>query len=60
MKTILCICVDFVFPPIPVRSFDWAAWIDGTEERGCYGRGATREAAVADLYEQLEEEELYQ
>jgi hypothetical protein len=56
----LCICVEFAFPPIPVRSFDWAAWIDGTEERGPIGRGATREAAVDDLLEQLEEEELTQ
>jgi hypothetical protein len=50
----ICIVVEYVYPPIPVRSFDWAAYEDGQEE-GPYGRGATREAAVADLYEQIEE-----
>lgn len=58
MRGFVCICVDFVYPPIPIRSFDWAAWEDGREEFGPYGRGSTREAAVADLLEQLEEEEL--
>jgi hypothetical protein len=58
MKGIYCICVDFVYPPIPIRAFDWAAWQDGHEEFGPCGTGATREAAVADLFEQLEEKEL--
>jgi len=35
-------------PPIPVRSFDWRAWVDGDEERGC-GWGATEVEALADL-----------
>jgi len=35
-------------PPIPLRSFDWRAWVDGEEERGC-GFGATEVEALADL-----------
>jgi hypothetical protein len=38
-----------VFPPIPVRDFDWAAWHDGDEEEGHVGYGATPEEAIADL-----------
>lgn len=45
-----CIC-----PPIPVRNFDWLAFIDGHEEDGPFGRGATEEAAIEDLIEQVAE-----
>ena len=37
-----------VFPPIPIRMFDWAAWFDGCEE-GPTGTGRTEDDAVADL-----------
>ena len=56
MRQPLCLVVEFEHPPIPIRSFDWAAWEDGREESGPYGRGATRDAAIADLFEQIEEE----
>lgn len=49
----LCLIVDCIYPPIPIRQFDWAAYVDGHED-GVVGYGPTREAAVADLYEQLE------
>lgn len=39
---------SFVHPPIPDRSYDWAAWIDG-EEEGATGRGRTESDAVAEL-----------
>lgn len=46
----------FVYPPIPVRAYDWMAWV-GDYEPGCVvGCGATEEAAVADLREQVEDE----
>lgn len=60
--------VSFVYPPIPIRSFDWCAidantydgdW-DGEAE--CYvsksaqGEGATKMEAINDLIDQLEEE----
>lgn len=38
-----------IFPPIPIRSFDWCAWRDGEEERGVYGYGYTENGAVMDL-----------
>lgn len=46
---------DFVYPPIPSRNFDWAAWLDGHEE-GPVGYGRTEAEAVRNLREQMEEE----
>jgi hypothetical protein len=43
---------NFDYPPIPIRSMDWSAWLDGREEWHI-GRGATESAAIADLREQL-------
>jgi len=46
---------DFVYPPIPLRQFDWCAVDDDTYEPGCpIGWGATESDAVADLLEQIE------
>lgn len=44
---------EHVYPPIPVRSFDWTAWFDGMDEetRG-QGWGNTEAEAIADLKEQ--------
>jgi hypothetical protein len=39
------------FPPIPVRQFDWCAYIDGDEEAGRYGHGPTEAEAIADFIE---------
>ncbi|NDC23218.1 MAG: hypothetical protein EBZ49_03680 [Proteobacteria bacterium] len=41
---------DFLFPPSPIRKYDWIAWEDGQEE-GIVGEGATEEAAIADFKE---------
>ena len=49
------IVTTFVHPPIPIRSHDWCACIDGTEEDGPYGWGATEAEAIADLQEQLDD-----
>ena len=47
-----------VYPPIPDRSFDWAAWVEGSdEETRIRGTGATEAEAIADLREQLAEDE---
>ena len=43
-----------ICPPIPIRAFDWIAWIDGLEESGPYGAGETEEAAKTDLQFQIE------
>ncbi len=45
---------EFVYPPIPIRSFDWAAWIDGHEE-SMSGHGESEQAAIDDLMRQLSE-----
>lgn len=39
-------------PPIPVRGYDWHAYIDGQEE-SCTGYGATELEAVIELAERL-------
>jgi hypothetical protein len=60
---------NFVYPPIPSRNFDWSciddntydASYEGEDENGHHwrsspsGHGATEQAAIADLLEQLEE-----
>jgi hypothetical protein len=51
------ICTEYVNPPAPLRSFDWAAWVDGREESGPIGWGATEQRAVEDLMEQLEKDD---
>lgn len=43
---------EFVYPPIPLRQFDWCAYFDGEEEGGPYGWGHTKEEAIADLMEE--------
>lgn len=43
------IITEYVNPPIPVRHFDWSAHLEG------YEPGATREEAISDLQDQLEE-----
>ncbi len=55
------------YPPIPIRSMDWSAVDDDTYDVDCdqdgyfstspVGHGPTEEAAIADLLEQLEDEE---
>jgi hypothetical protein len=40
---------EFVYPPIPMRQFDWRAVFDGYEPGDVMGYGKTREEAIADL-----------
>ncbi len=45
---------EHVYPPIPVRQWDWSAVDDNTYEPGCpIGWGRTEQAAIDDLIEQL-------
>lgn len=46
--TIKTVCF---YPPIPIRDMDWAAFIEGHEEDGGYGWGATEAEAIADFLE---------
>ena len=45
-----------VFPPIPVRSFDWSAVDDNSYDgEGCpIGYGPTEQAAISELMQMLE------
>jgi hypothetical protein len=43
---------EHVYPPIPLRSFDYSAAFDGYEPGDPIGWGATEEAAIADLKSQ--------
>ncbi len=51
------ILTQHVFPPIPIRLFDWSAVKDG--DCGCpechapIGRGRTRLEAILDLWDQV-------
>jgi hypothetical protein len=40
---------SFVNPPLPIRHFDWVAWIDGDEETGLAGNGKTEQEAIDEL-----------
>jgi hypothetical protein len=47
----------YVHPPIPIRTSDWCACVEGDEEDGPYGWGATEGEAIEDLKEKLAEME---
>jgi hypothetical protein len=51
------IITSHVYPPIPIRAYDWCAHADGHEECGPVGWGETEAAALADLAQQSEREE---
>ncbi len=54
------IVTHYVYPPIPVRDFDWSAVLegyDGADGGDPQGTGPTEQAAIADLVEQLEDME---
>ena len=46
---------EFVYPPIPIRQFDWSAVDDDTYDGpgSAIGTGPTERAAIEDLMEQL-------
>jgi hypothetical protein len=46
---------EFIYPPIPVRSFDWCATEEDYEPGRPMGFGEREEEAIADLIEQLED-----
>ena len=40
------IITSHVYPPIPIRNFDWCAYVDGDEESERYGYGETEQEAI--------------
>ena len=51
------IVTSYVYPPIPIRHFDWVAYFEGEEEAQNYGNGETESEAINNLLEQQEDEE---
>jgi hypothetical protein len=39
----------YIYPPIPIRCFDWCAWIDGATKRRVHTVTARPRQALADL-----------
>lgn len=47
-----------IYPPIPIRDYDWCAWFgDEGEEAGHYGYGRTEAEAKQDLLDNYGEDE---
>lgn len=53
IRTTAKILTSYVYPPIPIRSFDWSAIDDNYEPGQPIGHGPTEAAAIEDLLEQL-------
>lgn len=51
------VVVNFVYPPIPLRGFDYCATFEGYEPGEPQGFGRTREEAIGQLIEQAYPEE---
>lgn len=45
--------IEFVFPPIPTRQFDFCAYLDGDEESGPHGYGSSLYIALCSLIQEL-------
>lgn len=48
---------EHVYPPIPIRCFDWSATFDSYEPGDLIGHGPTEEEAKKDLLDQLQDEQ---
>ncbi len=48
---------EHVYPPIPIRNFDWRATLDDYEPGCPMGEGPTEESAIADLFAQIRDSE---
>ena len=51
------IITQYIKPPIPIRIYDWVAYLDGNEEDGPYGYGKTECEAIEDLKISMEDME---
>ena len=45
-----------IYPPIPIREFDWTAVTDNYDLGSPVGYGRTEQEAIADLLMQIEED----
>jgi hypothetical protein len=56
MKYTSLIKTSYVHPPIPIRDFDWCAYIDGYEENTDYhAYGKTEKEAIKNLLDNCSE-----
>lgn len=46
--------VDYIYPPIPCRQYDWCAYRDSVGPEGICGWGSSSMEAITDLMEQEE------
>jgi hypothetical protein len=55
LGSIMKIKTEYVYPPIPLRTYDWCAYDDDTYDGAgsTIGWGPTKDAAIDDLLEQL-------
>jgi len=51
------IVVEHINPPIPVRKWDWCAFLDGDEETGPWGYGKNEKAAIKELFAHLHDDD---
>ena len=51
------VVVAHEYPPIPVRTMDFCAYVDGDEELGNYGWGATPSDALRELADLIEDDD---
>lgn len=54
------IVTEHVYPPIPLRNYDWRATFTGYDEGDPMGTGPTEAAAIADLILQDEDGNSYE
>ena len=52
---IVVVHTNHIYPPIPIRAFDWSAVQDGYEPPDPIGYGYDEQGAIEDLREQIEE-----
>jgi hypothetical protein len=46
---------EHIYPPIPIRDFDWSAVTDDYDEGSPIGFGRTEREAITDLMTRIEE-----
>jgi hypothetical protein len=51
------IITEFIYPPIPLRNYDWQANREDYDEDSLIGYGITEEDAINDLIKQEEEQD---
>ena len=48
---------EFIYPPIPIRCFDWMAWVGDMDEDSLIAHGQTEQEAIDNLLLALADDE---